>query len=116
MTLQAKWSKLLDVEILQRSSQALSVVDNKVYVFGGELRPREPRDNVVHVVSLDGQGVFSTRGVCSLLTSNPFCRGYPQFNPLSIRCTLSSSRNSNYNSERKHIPLLRPWRGSNGSC
>jgi hypothetical protein len=58
MPVQAKWSKLLDVETLQRSSQALSVVDNKVYVFGGELRPREPRDNVVHVVSLDGKGAF----------------------------------------------------------
>lgn len=57
MIIEAKWSKLLDVEVLQRSSQALSVVDNKVYVFGGELRPREPRDNAVHVVSLDSQGV-----------------------------------------------------------
>lgn len=57
MTIQAKWSKLLDVEVLQRSSQALSVVDDKVYVFGGEFRPREPRDNVVHVVSLNSQGV-----------------------------------------------------------
>ncbi|KAF3406216.1 Nitrile-specifier protein 5 [Talaromyces pinophilus] len=55
MPVPAKWSKLLDVETLQRSSQALSVVDNKIYVFGGELRPREPRDNVVHVVSLDGK-------------------------------------------------------------
>lgn len=61
MTIQAKWSKLLDVEVLQRSSQALSVVDDKVYIFGGEFRPREPRDNVVHVVSLDNQGVLSSK-------------------------------------------------------
>lgn len=75
MSVQAKWSKLLNAEILQRSSQALSVVGNKVYVFGGELRPREPRDNVVHVVSLDDQGVFFTRGVCTLLIPSHLSRG-----------------------------------------
>lgn len=58
MPVHAKWSKLLDVEVLQRSSQALSVAENNVYIFGGELRPREPRDNVVHVVSLNGQGML----------------------------------------------------------
>ncbi|EED17364.1 Kelch repeat protein [Talaromyces stipitatus ATCC 10500] len=60
MTLHAKWHKLLDVEILRRSSQALSAVDNKTYVFGGELRPREPRDNALHVVSLGGQAAVNS--------------------------------------------------------
>ncbi|KAJ5151906.1 hypothetical protein N7492_010201 [Penicillium capsulatum] len=53
MTLPAKWTKLLETETLQRSSQIVSAVGNQVYVFGGELRPREPRDNDVHVISLD---------------------------------------------------------------
>lgn len=50
----AKWQKVLEAEPLQRSSQIVSVVDKSAYVFGGELRPREPRDNDVHVLSLDG--------------------------------------------------------------
>ena len=48
----AKCHKLIDAEILQRSSQVVSVVNGQAYIFGGELRPREPRDNDVHVVSL----------------------------------------------------------------
>jgi hypothetical protein len=49
-----RWTKVLDAEILQRSSQVLAVVDNVAHVFGGELRPREPRDNDVHTIALDG--------------------------------------------------------------
>jgi hypothetical protein len=52
-TIQAKWTKILDAEILQRSSQAVFVIDRKIHIFGGELRPREPRDNDIHIVSLD---------------------------------------------------------------
>lgn len=44
--------KILEKEILRRSSQVLSVVGDQAYIFGGELRPREPRDNDVHAVSL----------------------------------------------------------------
>lgn len=47
------WHKLLESERLQRSSQAVSVIDGKAYVFGGELRPREPVDNELHIVSID---------------------------------------------------------------
>lgn len=50
--IQAKWTKVVEAEILQRSSQIVSVIDRQVYIFGGELRPREPRDNDVHIVSL----------------------------------------------------------------
>jgi hypothetical protein len=50
--IQARWTKVIEAEILQRSSQIVSVIDRQVYIFGGELRPREPRDNDVHTVSL----------------------------------------------------------------
>lgn len=50
--IQARWTKVVEAEILQRSSQVVSVVDRQIYIFGGELRPREPRDNDVHIVSL----------------------------------------------------------------
>lgn len=49
----AKCHKLLEADILRRSSQVVSVVGSRAYIFGGELRPREPRDNDVHVVSID---------------------------------------------------------------
>ena len=45
--------KLLEAEILRRSSQIVSAVGDQAYIFGGELRPREPRDNDVHVVTLN---------------------------------------------------------------
>ena len=48
----ARCHKLLEGEILRRSSQIVSVVGDQAYIFGGELRPREPRDNDVHAVSL----------------------------------------------------------------
>ncbi|PKX97573.1 Kelch repeat protein [Aspergillus novofumigatus IBT 16806] len=55
-----KWTKVLDAESLQRSSQVLAVVDNMAHVFGGELRPREPRDNDVHTIALNGTNPTST--------------------------------------------------------
>lgn len=48
----ARCHKLLEGEILRRSSQIVSVVGDQVYIFGGELRPREPRDNNLHTISL----------------------------------------------------------------
>lgn len=46
-----KASLLAADENLQRSSHNVSVVDGKAFVFGGELVPREPRDNKVFSVS-----------------------------------------------------------------
>jgi len=31
----------------------MSAVDNRVYVFGGELEPRKPRDNDLFAVDVD---------------------------------------------------------------
>ncbi|KAJ5508979.1 hypothetical protein N7527_011122 [Penicillium freii] len=59
--IQAKWTKVVEAEILQRSSQIVSVIDRQVYIFGGELRPREPRDNDVHTVSLQDPATLSTK-------------------------------------------------------
>lgn len=60
MTITGTWHKALEAEVLQRSSQIVSVVDGNAYIFGGELRPREPRDNDVHVVSFRGDATLST--------------------------------------------------------
>ena len=43
----------LQVEALQRSSHCLSVIKDTAYVFGGELKPREPRDNTVYALALE---------------------------------------------------------------
>ncbi|KAI7764232.1 hypothetical protein LZL87_012641 [Fusarium oxysporum] len=51
----AIWSRITSSKRLYRSSQAVSSVGQKVYIFGGELLPREPVDNRVDVVSLDTQ-------------------------------------------------------------
>ena len=57
--LTATWKKLSSSPILERSSQTVSVISDKVYIFGGELHPRELRDNAVHVLDLkDGRAVF----------------------------------------------------------
>lgn len=79
MPMTAKCHKLLDAEILQRSSQILSVVGGRAYIFGGELRPREPRDNDVHAVSLD-KGKLRSNGK-SLLNSNIANFSTPQPRP-----------------------------------
>ncbi|KAJ6109457.1 hypothetical protein N7486_001692 [Penicillium sp. IBT 16267x] len=53
MAITAECHKLLEAQILQRSSHIVSVVGDQAVIFGGELQPREPRDNDVHTVSLD---------------------------------------------------------------
>lgn len=51
-TLKGTWTRLLDTERLRRSSQVLSIIDGNVCIFGGEIKPREPLDDKVDVVSL----------------------------------------------------------------
>ncbi|WYZ41599.1 hypothetical protein EsH8_V_000494 [Colletotrichum jinshuiense] len=45
------WEKI-DVPPLARSSHSINVVNGSAYVFGGEINPREPVDNNVHVIRL----------------------------------------------------------------
>ena len=59
--LSASWSLVTSSKRLSRSSQAVSILDKKVFIFGGELLPREPVDNRVDVISLDStQGKHHT--------------------------------------------------------
>ena len=46
------WRKIPTDTSLPRSSHSLSLVKGKVYIFGGECKPREPVDNHVHVFTL----------------------------------------------------------------
>ncbi|KAK6217470.1 kelch domain-containing protein [Colletotrichum tabaci] len=49
--MKATWERI-DVPPLARSSHTVSVVNGSAYVFGGEINPREPVDNDVHVIRL----------------------------------------------------------------
>ncbi len=50
---QGQWKRVLDAEDIKRSSHAISVAGDRAYIFGGELRPREPVDRDIHVVKLN---------------------------------------------------------------
>ncbi len=52
MPLKATWSRIRTDQKLPRSSHSLSVITSKVYIFGGEEKPREPVDNHMHVFTL----------------------------------------------------------------
>ncbi|KAL2426626.1 hypothetical protein ABEF95_010896 [Exophiala dermatitidis] len=47
----ARWTKLCEDDSIRRSSQALAVAGDSAYIFGGELRPREPVDSSVYQIS-----------------------------------------------------------------
>lgn len=49
----AVWTNLLSDDSIQRSSQTLSVLAGNAYLYGGELRPREPVDSAVYRITLD---------------------------------------------------------------
>ena len=49
----AVWTKLLSDDSIRRSSQTLSVIEGSAYLYGGELRPREPVDSAVYRIALD---------------------------------------------------------------
>ncbi|SPO07033.1 probable kelch repeat-containing proteins [Cephalotrichum gorgonifer] len=52
MSFIAKWTRVASSQRLYRSSQAVSVVGQNTYIFGGELKPREPVGNEVDVVAI----------------------------------------------------------------
>lgn len=50
--IKATWHKLTATHQLQRSSHTLSALGSTLYIFGGELKPREPRDNDLHKIDV----------------------------------------------------------------
>lgn len=44
---------------LPRSSHTATVVKGRVYIFGGEIKPREPVDNAMHMVILPTTGAYA---------------------------------------------------------
>lgn len=66
MALKAQWKRIASTSI-PRSSHTVSVVSGRAYIFGGEIKPREPVDNAVHVVTL------------------PSSAGYPKYSSIAAR-------------------------------
>ncbi|THX72752.1 kelch repeat protein [Aureobasidium pullulans] len=52
VTVTGTWTLVHKTQSLQRSSQTLSTLNNRALVFGGELVPRQPRDNDVYILNL----------------------------------------------------------------
>jgi hypothetical protein len=57
-SIKAKWQRI-DAPPLPRSSHTLSVVGGRAYIFGGEVNPREPVDNDMHIITLPSGSVSS---------------------------------------------------------
>jgi hypothetical protein len=51
-TLKGNWTRLHSTERLRRSSHVVSVIDQTVCIFGGEVQPRQPIDDQIDVLSL----------------------------------------------------------------
>ena len=56
--IKARWERIKTTP-LPRSSHTLSVVAGRAYIFGGEISPREPVDNDMHVITLPYDEVSS---------------------------------------------------------
>lgn len=88
----AEWQKLIATETLQRSSHALAVVGSSAFIFGGELRPREPRDNHVHVVDLSSEISDNQLSIVSATTNFPSTRVGTAFTSFREKIYMFSGR------------------------
>lgn len=56
--LKGKWHRI-DAPPLPRSSHTLSVIAGRAFIFGGEINPREPVDNDMHIITIPSGTVSS---------------------------------------------------------
>lgn len=64
-TTTAKWTKIATTPQLQRSSHTLSAINSTIYIFGGELKPREPRDNDLHKIDVTKPQTASVESIAA---------------------------------------------------
>lgn len=57
LPLKATFHRISTSNPLARSSHSLSIIHGRAFIFGGEIRPREPVDNAVHIYTLPSSGV-----------------------------------------------------------
>ncbi|KAK0894585.1 hypothetical protein LTR02_012214 [Friedmanniomyces endolithicus] len=75
--MKATWTAVNSSEQLQRSSHNVAVIDSSVYVFGGELKPRQPRDDDIFVIPIKHQDGKDTT-VAKVTTSTEESRPSPR--------------------------------------
>lgn len=59
-SLQATWRKIAEHDALKRSSHAVAAIDGEVFLFGGEVVARVPRDGDVHSLAVQKGTVAHT--------------------------------------------------------
>ena len=91
----ATWVNLVASEKLQRSSHVLSVVSGNAHLFGGELLPRQPRDNHVYRLDLTSPGM-----------SNIALLNKSRYHGLTACCVSSTC----YSGNKRHIRFAIPSR------
>ena len=69
MPLKAKFQRIMIDKPLPRSSHSLSVIKGRAYIFGGEIKPREPVDNHVHVYTLPSSSIEEADYECVVAVS-----------------------------------------------
>lgn len=50
--LKAEWRKVAEGDVLKRSSHAVAAINDQIYLFGGELIARQPKDSEVHALAV----------------------------------------------------------------
>lgn len=58
--LKARWRKVTESDVLKRSSHAVAAIDDQIYLFGGELVARQPKDSEVYALAVIN-GMFYPR-------------------------------------------------------
>ncbi|KAK4335443.1 Kelch repeat protein [Rhodotorula toruloides] len=71
-TLTASWRRIATLDTLQRSSHSLAVAGGKAYIFGGELKPRQPVDADVHVLDVEDGSLSTLSSATSSSTTSPW--------------------------------------------
>ena len=68
--LSATWRKKIKSPQLQRSSNNVASIDQNIYVFGGELKPREPRDSDVYSMKINNASELTSDGAEAMKVSS----------------------------------------------
>jgi hypothetical protein len=114
-TLKGNWSRLHNTERLRRSSHVVSVIDQTVCIFGGEVQPRQPIDDQIDILSLQS-GTHLTyitpHQPTTVLTNS---RHTKPRNKIRLRSPESPRWNRLRSSQWQNVHLLRSWRGRYGA-
>lgn len=107
-TLKATWERI-DVPPIPRSSHSINIVAGNAYIFGGEVEPRQPVDNDVHVIVLP----FSSAGAdCYKVKAKATPKPEPPIIPTVIEPTDEDDQQGKEKEELSQIPLASPAKES----